>query len=75
MIENIPSNAGDTGEVSSILASGRSPGGGNGNPLQYSCLKKKKKIHEQRSLVGYNLCGHKESNMTERVTEHTHSRN
>ena len=32
-------NAGDTGDTSSIPGSGRSPGGGNGNPLQYSCLK------------------------------------
>ena len=31
-------NAGDTGEVGSIPESGRSPGGGNGNPLQYFCL-------------------------------------
>ena len=31
-------NAGDTGDSSSISGSGRSPGGGNGNPLQYSCL-------------------------------------
>ena len=31
-------NAGDTGEVGLIPGSGRSPGGGNGNPLQYSCL-------------------------------------
>ena len=30
--------AGDTGDVGSIPGSGRSPGGGNGNPLQYSCL-------------------------------------
>ena len=30
--------AGDTGDVGSILGSGRSTGGGNGNPLQYSCL-------------------------------------
>ena len=28
---------GDTGDVGSILGSGRSPGGGHGNPLQYSC--------------------------------------
>ena len=28
----------DTGEAGSILGLGRSPGGGNGNPLQYSCL-------------------------------------
>ena len=32
-------NAGDTGDLGSIPGSGRSPGGGNGNPLQYSCLK------------------------------------
>ena len=31
-------NAGDAGDLSSIPGSGRSPGGGNGNPLQYSCL-------------------------------------
>ena len=31
-------NVGDTGGVDSIPGSGRSPGGGNGNPLQYSCL-------------------------------------
>ena len=31
-------NAGDTGDAGSIPGSGRSPGGGNGNPLQYSCL-------------------------------------
>ena len=30
--------AGDTGDVGSIPASGRYPGEGNGNPLQYSCL-------------------------------------
>ena len=28
----------DAGDLGSILGSGRSPGGGNGNPLQYSCL-------------------------------------
>ena len=37
-VKNLPANAGDTGNVSSIPASGRSPGGGNDNPLQYSCL-------------------------------------
>ena len=31
-------NAGDTGDADSIPGSGRSPGEGNGNPLQYSCL-------------------------------------
>ena len=35
MIKNLPADAGDT---SSIPGSGRAPGGGNGNPLQYFCL-------------------------------------
>ena len=38
MIKNLPANAGDTRGVGSISGSGRSPGGGNGNLLQYSCL-------------------------------------
>ena len=38
MIKNVPASVEDTGEAGSILGSGRSPGGGNGNPLQYSCL-------------------------------------
>ena len=35
MVKNPPANAGDVG---SIPGWGRSPGGGNGNPFQYSCL-------------------------------------
>ena len=35
MVSNLPASEGDTG---SIPGSGRSSGGGNGNPLQYSCL-------------------------------------
>ena len=35
--KNLPANEGDLGDESSIPGSGRSPGGGNGNPLQYSC--------------------------------------
>ena len=38
MVKNLTTNAGDIGDVSLISGSGRSPGGGNGNPLQYSCL-------------------------------------
>ena len=38
MVKNLPANAGDVREVSSIPGSGRSLEGGNGNPLQYSCL-------------------------------------
>ena len=43
-------NAGDPGLIPGL---GRSPGEGNGNPLQYSCLE----IHGQRSLVGYSPWG------------------
>ena len=42
------------------------PGGGNGNPLQYSCLKNP---HEQRSLLGHSPQGRKEMDITE-VYEH-----
>ena len=38
MIKNPPANAGDIREAGSIPGSGRSPAGGQGNPLQYSCL-------------------------------------
>ena len=38
MVKIQPVNAGDTRDVSSILGSGRSPGVGNDNLLQYSCL-------------------------------------
>ena len=38
MVENLPASAGNLREVGSIPGSGRSPGEGNGNPLQYSCL-------------------------------------
>ena len=39
MVKNLPANAGD---ADSIPWSGRSPGGGHCNPLQYSCLEKSK---------------------------------
>ena len=38
MVKNMPANEGDASDVGCILESGRSPGEGNGNPLQYSCL-------------------------------------
>ena len=38
MVKNPPANAGDTRDANSIPGSGRSPGGGSGNLLQYSCL-------------------------------------
>ena len=40
VVKNPPVNAGDTRDVGSVSGLGRSPGRGNGNPLQYSCLEK-----------------------------------
>ena len=49
-------NADAATDVGSIPGSGRSPGGGHGSPLQYSCLV----IHMERgSLEGYSSWGHK----------------
>ena len=52
----------NVGDLGSIPGSGRFPGGGHGNPLQYSCLENPM---DQRSLVGYSPWGHKESDTTE----------
>ena len=38
VVKNLPANAGDVRDAGSIPGLGRSPGGGHGNPLQYSCL-------------------------------------
>ena len=37
-VKNLPAGAGDTRDVGSVPGSGRSPGGGDGNPFEYSCL-------------------------------------
>ena len=55
-------NAGDTGDMGSIPESGRSPAGGHGSPLQYSCLENPIR---QRSLVGYSPWGCKELDVKE----------
>ena len=57
------------GDLSSIPGSERSPGGRHESPLQYSFLENP---HGQRSLVGYDPWGCKESDTTE-VNEHTHT--
>ena len=57
------SSAGDMGSIPGL---GRSLGGENGNPLQYSCLENP---YGQRSLVGYSPWGLKESDKAQ-VTEH-----
>ena len=52
----------NVGYLGSIPGLGRSPGGGHGNPLQYSCLENP---HGQRTLAGYSPWGHKVSDMTD----------
>ena len=47
-----------------------SPGGGHGNPLQYSCLENP---HGQRCLAAYSPWGHKESDTTEQLSTAQHS--
>ena len=54
VVKNLPAHSGDTGYLGFILRSGRPLGGGNGNPLQYSCLEKS---HGQGSLAGYTVHG------------------
>ena len=62
-------NAGDLGSAPGL---GKSPGGGHGNPLQYSCLENS---HGQRSLVACRTQGLKESDMTEQLSTAQHSQN
>ena len=65
--KNLPSSAGDTGDMGSIPGSGRSPGGGNGSPLQHSSLGKS---CGQRNLVCYSPLDCKELYTTELAHPH-----
>ena len=51
MVKNPPANIGDIRDASSILGLGRSPGGGHGNPLQYSCLENPMERGAWRAIV------------------------
>ena len=59
VVRNLPANAGDIRDSGLIPGSGRY---GHGNSVQYSSLENP---HGQRSLMGYNLYDHKESDTTE----------
>ena len=69
MVKNLPFNAGDTRDVSLLPESGRSPGVGNGNPLQYSCLENPMDRGAWRATV------HRvtESDTTEHIHTPTHT--
>ena len=57
VVKNPPANAGATGDAGSILGSGRSPGKGICNPLQYSGM-------DRGAWPGYSPWGRKESDTT-----------
>ena len=69
VVKNQPVHAGAIRGMSLIPGLGRSPGGGHGNPAQYSCPE----VHGKRSLVGYSQWGCKEPKTAERLSTHAHS--
>jgi len=71
VVKNSPANAGDARDAVLIPGLERSPGEGNGNPLQYFLPGK---FHEQRSLLGYSPWGCKESDMIEHTYTDTQHR-
>ena len=60
MVKNPPANAGDSAEGGWITQSRRPPGEGNGNPLQYSCLRKTPGTEDPGGLqsMGSQRAGH-----------------
>ena len=50
-VKNMPANAGDKRDTGLIPGSGRSPGEGNGNPFQYSCLENSKDRGAWRAIA------------------------
>ena len=67
MVKNPPANAGDIRDVGLIPDSGRSPGGGNSYPLQYSCLK----YPWTEELGGLQFMVCKESDTTDRLLQYS----
>ena len=67
MLKNTPANVRDTRDAGSLPGLGRSPGGGHGNPLQYSCLENSMDRGARRATVH----GVAESDRAE-VTEQAH---
>ena len=66
VVKNPPTNAGD---VRSVPESGRSPGGGNGTPLQYSCLENSRDRGAWRAII----LGVTESDKTEQLSTRAHT--
>ena len=69
VVKNPSASVGDIKDESLIPGSERSPGGGHGNPPQYSCLENP----IDRGAWRASPWGHRESDTTERVHTHTHT--
>ena len=66
VVKNLSASARDIRDVGSIPGSGRSPGGGHGNPLQYSCVENSKDRRARQAAV------HRVAELdTTEATEHT----
>ena len=68
VVKNPSSNAGDAGVVSLVPGSGGSPGEGNGNPLQYSCLENS----VDRGAWWATVHGVVKSQLSTHISEYTH---
>ena len=66
MVKNLPATVGDMGLIPGLK---RSPGGGNDNPLQYSCLENP--IDRGAWWATYSPWGHKESDRSEYTLRHS----
>ena len=70
LVKNPPASAGDTRDQGSFPGSGRSPGEGNGDPLQYSCLGNPMDRGARQAMVHG---GHKDSDITKSEHTRTHT--
>ena len=68
VVKNTPADAGDVRDVASTPGSGRSPGGGHGNPLQYSCLENPM----DRGVWWFTVHRVAESDTAKQLNTHTH---
>ena len=66
MVKNLSASAGEVRDTGSVPKLGRSPGGGHGNPFQYSCLKNPM----ERGAWWATVRGLSESDMTEHASTH-----
>ena len=65
MVKNLPADVGDVRDAGLIAGLGRASGGGNGNPIQYSCLENSM---DRGTLASYRPRDHKELDRTEQLT-------